>query len=27
VFILTDHDRAVYRCKYCEEAYHGEHRD
>jgi aspartate carbamoyltransferase regulatory subunit len=27
VFILTDPSRAVYRCKYCEEAYNGTHRD
>ncbi|MBR2561017.1 MAG: aspartate carbamoyltransferase regulatory subunit [Eubacterium sp.] len=23
VFVLTDPDKAVYRCKYCEEKYHG----
>ena len=27
VFILTDPERAVYRCKYCEEKYHGHRRD
>ncbi|MDE6937895.1 MAG: aspartate carbamoyltransferase regulatory subunit, partial [Lachnospiraceae bacterium] len=23
VFVLTDPDKEVYRCKYCEEKYHG----
>ena len=27
VFILTDPKRAIYRCKYCEEKYHGHRRD
>ena len=27
VFILTDPEHAVYRCKYCEEKYHGHRRD
>ena len=27
VFILTDPEKAVYRCKYCEEKYHGHRRD
>lgn len=27
VFILTDPKKAVYRCKYCEEKYHGHRRD
>ncbi len=27
VFILTDPGKAVYRCRYCEEKYHGHRRD
>ncbi|MGI6089042.1 MAG: aspartate carbamoyltransferase regulatory subunit [Bilifractor porci] len=25
VFVLTDPEREIYRCKYCEEKYHGTH--
>ena len=25
VFVLTDPEKEIYRCKYCEEKYHGTH--